>query len=457
MKLIIKNRYKHKQQEAVNLVNKLVSTYKLPLLIKAKKPSTEREKSPWLSVREFEQQAKDLVEDLLFNLFIEIRRKWLKQTGEFHKAQDDLFRLNGKIYISPKTGKPLTKKQWNEVVKGLDSAMVRIFKDKPEYLVKRAMLLGKVLQGMDYENRQREKFGNLTLPFTIAKTEPWQNAYTFAEQNAAELIQDIQSTTRKRITQSILTSIKNKETTRQLETRLFDKLADTNRDWRMIAETEISNSVNNGILLSELEDAEEGEPVFMIGVSAGNACKHCVRLVKGNVVVLLSEPGNEYVKVNGKRYATIWPGKDNYGYKANNYRVAIIIHPNCRCSWTRFYPEMATLLKKSKSYPIGTVREWKGKKYVKTSTGWKPQKSVNKKEFHDFMQAQRQEMEKYRHPKSGEDLGEASYFDWIKENSKEFRERWVESHGMAEVKQHLVKSTDLLLQQLVVYKLGVKL
>lgn len=297
------------------------------------------EQSPWLAHKQYEASVTDPVSDLILKLFLDIRRIWLKQPGEFQKAES-LFKLNGKIFINPKTGKPLTMQQWKEILKTLDKAMLYIFKDKEEALVKKAILLGKILDGMDEDQRMREEYGQLDFSESLPHSDPWNEALTFGEQNSAEYIVALRKKARKDIAVTINDAIKNHKTTRQLEMELFDKFGDLNRDWRRIASTEIANNVNNGILLSEEETRVGGEPIFMKGISMENACKYCVALVKDKVVVLTKGPvKGGSVKIDGKKYIAIWPGKTNYGRDTQHYIATTPIHPNCRCSWTRWYPE----------------------------------------------------------------------------------------------------------------------
>lgn len=321
------------------------------------------ETSPWKAHRQLEGVALDTVSSRLLSLFLEIRKQWLHQKSEFHKASGtELFRLNGRIYINPSTGKPLTQKQWGEVLKSLDSSLRAIFKDQPDILVKRALLLGKILRGMEYESRKETDLSSIPASqFQYPKDPEWENARTFAEQHAAELITDIQSDARKKISTTILDSIKGKQTVRQLETALFDKFADLNRDWRMIAETEMATNVNAGILIAESQDREPGETVYMIGVTAGDACPDCVRLIKNKIVVLSDEPvASGRKKIDGEEYEVIWAGKNNIGRKSGAYWACTPLHPHCRCSWTRYYPEMKDLLGLGKA-----IEHFEKSKYIK--------------------------------------------------------------------------------------------
>lgn len=310
------------------------------------KSTIPHETSPWKAHRQFEELVVTTVSDRLLELFLLIRKQWLHVKTEFRKAAGEpLFRINGRIFINPKTGKPLTKEQWDEIVQTLDKALVQVFRDQPEVLARRALLLGKILQGMDYESRKETSLDTLPLTQPLPKDAAWQRAYTFGKQHAAEYIVYLSSKGRKQIATTILNAIHNRHTTRQLELALFDTFAALNRDWRMIAETEIAMNVNAGLLLAEFEDRREGETVFMIGVSAPDACPICKRLIDKKVVVLTEEPtpGGK-VRVGKEVYDAVWPGKTNVGRKGDDLWPCVPLHPHCRCSWTRYYPEMKELL-----------------------------------------------------------------------------------------------------------------
>jgi mannose-6-phosphate isomerase-like protein (cupin superfamily) len=333
-------------------------------------PSRQHEQSPWQAHRDYEAMVVKVVSDRLLELFLAIRRQWLHLPGEFRKASgEELFRLNGRIFISPKTGRPLTAKQWKEVMQSLDAGLRAMFRDQPDILVKRAMLLGKVLQGMDYESRRTARLSDVRPVGGLPDNPAWRYAERLSRQNAAALLVGLQDDARKGISTTIVRAIRDKKTPRQLELDLFDKFADLNRDWRRIAETEIAENLTSGLLLAEEDTREKDETIYMIGISAPGACKECERLIQGKVVVLLKEPNSGKIKVKGEEYDTIWPGKSNVGRKAGAYWPCVPLHPHCRCSWTRFYLEMRELLGIGKSMhdldevlmKAKYIKRWRGK------------------------------------------------------------------------------------------------
>ena len=136
---------------------------------------------------------------------------------------------------------------------------------------------------------------------------------------------------RDRIHDVIQTAIRNRVSGNKLQSKLFDTFGSWNRDWRRIAETEISAAQNNGMFQTMLEDNGD-EPTFLKGVSALDACQACQRLINNKIFVLLSSPpesGGDQVTVNGETYTAIWVGKSNYGRNRANWWAAFPVHPHC--------------------------------------------------------------------------------------------------------------------------------
>jgi len=431
-------------------VLKKASKLQLPNSSKKKESISQREESPWKAAREYEERVKTETTDKLLKLFLSIRKIWLQLPGEFKKAADSdkLFRLNGKIYINPSTGKPLTEKQWDQVVQSIDKAFVLLFKDAPDRLVNKAMMLGKILQGMDYDNRIKTELNQVEwlkkkdLP---ADNQQWINASLFAKQHAGELISGLQSTSRKRITTTILDAIQNKKTSRQLERDLFDNFSDINRDWRRIAETELSDNLTNGLLLSEIQDKKENEVVYMVGLSAGNACKHCKALIDGQVVVLSDEPvSGGTIKIDGKEFPVIWPGKSNSSRGTGDYWPTIPLHPHCRCSWTRYYPEMAKIVLKK---GIEMEKKILIKKSPTTDTRTCDWSQVSKEELyqsslqhiHDVMKGLQYFQNRLKEVAENHDCTKLTYLDEFHNDFKTgFKEKdWYEKIHIKKERHHL--------------------
>lgn len=302
----------------------------------------QAEISPFKSVRDLEDLSKETIESYLIRLYNAMVEKWF----DVSKAKKDPFVLNGRIFINPKTGKPLTKGQWDIIKKDVLAAFDYIYANEEERIATHALSLGKVLKGMSIQDSIDLGYKSLQAQVddTMKKlTGPlWRNQVTFAQQHAAELIVNLKQNQYKKIHDTILTGIQNRQSHRELTSNLFDRFGEMNRDWRRIAETEIGNSMNNGQLITEIERARPEERLFMRGVSASGACPWCRQKVDGQIVALLQEPpdgGGDQVVIDGQSYTAIWPGKDNYGRPRRDWWVAAgTQHPHCRCTWVKYVP-----------------------------------------------------------------------------------------------------------------------
>jgi hypothetical protein len=303
-----------------------------------------QEQSPYQAIRDLEEQLLDEVDEGLYDLFSSMSSRWLR--SPLQKALPSAeFKLNGRVYINPKTGKPLTKKEWDIISRDVEKALGIVFQNAQELLVYKAMALGKILQSYDIPS-SAPPLSSIVLSKLI-DDDAMKDAYAFAKQHAAEHIASLKANARKRIATTIIDAQRNRLGPRQLEARLLDQFASLNRDWRMVAQTELITNANNGAILSALNGAKRGktgEPVLMIGISAPNACSWCASHVRGKVVVVLASPPRrgDQVTISGKRYTAIWPGKSNVGRSKDEWWLSTgAQHPHCRCSWNRFLPEVS--------------------------------------------------------------------------------------------------------------------
>ncbi len=107
----------------------------------------------------------------------------------------------------------------------------------------------------------------------------------------------------------------------KLRQQLFDEFGGLNRDWRRISVTELAESINTGYLTT----LSEGD--YVVGQSAVDPCVKCKELVAGKVYQFTKEPGNPDKQ--------IWVGKNNVGKRRRDWKAAVIMHPHCRCRWSR--------------------------------------------------------------------------------------------------------------------------
>lgn len=301
----------------------------------------QKEISPFRAVREAEAYSKDRVESHLLKLFNTISARWIG----IEKASTDPFLLNNRIFIDPKSGKPLTKGQWKIIKRDILKVLNYIYAPEEERIATQALAMGKVLKGMSINDSLYSGYLSIqdAIDDTMNKLKGplWRNTVTFAQQHAGELITNLTQNQYRKIHDTLQNGIENRINHRELRENLFDKFGEMNRDWRRIAETEIGTSMNNGQLITEMERAKPGETIFMKGISSSEACPFCLSMVNNQIVVLLPEPPvtDDQVMVNGEMYTAIWPGKNNYGRRRANWWVSAgTNHPFCRCTWVKHIP-----------------------------------------------------------------------------------------------------------------------
>jgi len=292
------------------------------------------EVSPFRAVRELQKLSKDRVEGLLLQLFETICGTWIAVSKA--KAPSP-FLLNGRIFINPKSGKPLSNADWMIIKRDILKAFNFIYSGEDERIALHALSLGKIIKGLPLDKQLMAAYKSLKPAVNAAMatlTGPeWVNTVAFAQQEAGAMIVELTQTQFKAIHDTLQSAIKLRYDHRQLEESLYERFGNMNRDWRRIADTEIGNATNNGQLITELErKTDRDEVIYMKGISSGSACPWCRQEVNGKIVVLLSDPlsGMDSVDIGGVPYTAIWPGKTNFGRKRANWWVSAgTQHPHC--------------------------------------------------------------------------------------------------------------------------------
>ena len=318
--------------------DKAVESLAKSLGIKRFKEESEHEHSettPYKSLEQLIEETFDAVQKRTYRFYQEIVDQWCKRT--MSKAKDGrILKLNNKIYLNPKTGKPITIKEWNIIKQDIKNLTDWIFSDYDESLVKRAVALGRILQKFEtVDERIDADIEDLdidTVISSITRDDVYRNVIDYGLVHTGELIVDMKNNVRKKVIQVILDAYNNKLTNKQLTSSLFDKFAELNRDWRLIVETETSINFGNGYILAELEGKPDDEKyVFVEGISGANACKFCASQYDGQTFVLLSGPpkgGGDEIEIEGDTYIAIWPNKRNLGPRVT-WRPCVINHPSC--------------------------------------------------------------------------------------------------------------------------------
>jgi hypothetical protein len=219
-----------------------------------------------------------------------------------------------------------------------------------EWLAARAGMMGKVQANMAAEPTSAEADKILAaLPVTVAGakhqfdlTDVHQKVLEYGKARAAENVRAITEEVRHGLRNAVLQHISDQETSPggpSLQTKLQDKFATLNRDWRRIAVTEAGECHLQGYIAS----LAHGTKVKRVEQYA-NACSFC-RKIDQKVVEVVAADAPEKDPDN-----QIWVGKTNIGRSASpRKRVggnlverspeemwwipAGVAHPHCRGRW----------------------------------------------------------------------------------------------------------------------------
>ncbi len=310
--------------------------------------ANKKELSPYKSINDhidsLEKYAKESTK-LLLNSVCSVLELKLKKAHP-----DGPLIFGGKIIYNPRTGKPIKNKEWDR----LEEAIRKFLKIEKKQVVKRASKdsywLGSILKRMSLEKRKKTPLSSIDLSkpdFAAVGFKDYdQDLINVSERLSGIYIQGVNDKTRNKLQSIIAEGTKQKKYPHQVFQDLWDQEEDINRDWDRVTRTESAYNINNGYLITTLRTSDE-EHVFMKGLSAPGACPYCNRMIKDQIVVLLSEPPKtgETVVIKGKKYIAIWPGKSNYGRNPKNYWTVNPMHPYCRCNWTEWYLELEKYLK----------------------------------------------------------------------------------------------------------------
>lgn len=278
----------------------------------------------------------------------------------------------GKVLYSPESGEPITQKEWDFFVKNLEKFLNRNISNAAEKIVLDSKALGHILDRMLKTNTldaikklrlEDLKLGGKSFDWISDSVKNMKNALgesltrqeqariQVIQQSAAEKITKITNDLKSDVKQILIDGVADHKSKSQVSQALFDKMVGHNRDFQRIADTEIQRTFNNSFIREEVHNAKEGEKVYFerVEVIDGNTCPYCKK-INGKIAVW-----SETSLVSGAikdEYAdlAIWEGKEWNGKKLERIADAPIsvVHPYCRGTWIRCYPELDGIEKKGK-------------------------------------------------------------------------------------------------------------
>mgnify|MGYP002856282109 CR=1 FL=1 len=295
----------------------------------------------------------------------------------------------GKVLYSPESGEPITQKEWDFFVKNLEKFLNRNVSNAAERIVLDSKALGHILDRMlktntleniKKQNLESLKYNGKTFDWISDSVKNMKNALgesltrqetariAVIQQSAAEKITKITDGMKSDVKQILIDGVVDHKSKSQVSQALFDKMVGHNRDFQRIADTEIQRTFNNSFIREEVYNAAEGEKVYFerVEVVDGNTCPYC-RKINGKIAVWSDTPLASGAVKDEYADLAIWEGKEWDGKKLERIADAPIsvVHPYCRGTWIRCYPELDGKKKKAVQKSLETETLEKAHKYIR--------------------------------------------------------------------------------------------
>ena len=262
----------------------------------------------------------------------------------------------GKILYNPSTGLPIKESEWKMFVVELEKYLNRNYAGIGEKIVLSAESLGIILDRLSKTNSLEavrkmslsdikakrydvdwigDSIKNMKDKFGDVISRERQARIQIAVDSAAQRVTRVSDDIRNNIQQIIIDGIRDKQSKSVVAQNLFDKCASLNRDMQRIADSEVQMAANSAYIQEEVYNSEPNSKVYFkrFEMMDDNTCKQCKKL-NGTIVLWSDVPlPNERIKDPYAKYA-IWDGKNEGDCPVG------IVHPWCRGSWIRYYPEV---------------------------------------------------------------------------------------------------------------------
>ncbi|GHT86111.1 hypothetical protein FACS1894137_11260 [Spirochaetia bacterium] len=271
-------------------------------------------------------------------------------------SKADVLKYQGKIIYNPETGAPIKQSEWDGFVKVLDKFLNRKLQGADRIILD-SKALGRILGRMLKYNHLKDitdaplstvKYHGKTFDWIADSVKNMRTALgedltrgemariQVLQNSAAQRITKVADNMKADIKQILIDGVKGRKSKGQISQDIFDRMTGHNRDFQMIADTEVQNALNNSYLLDEVHHSEDGEKVYFqrVEVIDGNTCKFCKKM--HGVIVLWSDHPltNDQINDPIAKFA-IWDGKDWGGQK--EFVANGAFHPYCRGIWVRYY------------------------------------------------------------------------------------------------------------------------
>ena len=293
-------------------------------------------------------------------------------------------------------GEPFTEEELENLQKVLSKALT-VPESKVKELILKAALVGKIT-GIRKVGK-RIKIDLSKLPKTIRDalktaglTVQEVRSIQFAQELAAINVTSVQERTESSIKRMVVQAQFNRTHPRQLAQKMFREISDDkgalNRDWERVAITEMNRASSDGFIANQ----PDGE--YVVGNAHDDACSYCHTMINSKVYRVNHDGGQdydhlppdseEYKKLNKQWDQEIWVGKSNMKRSFSKRKrtpkglipreqhelakPVIPLHPNCRCTYTPFMPDMAYIKDGKVKFVLGDKDEKDRVKWVKKNS-----------------------------------------------------------------------------------------
>lgn len=262
----------------------------------------------------------------------------------------------GKILYNPETGLPIKESEWKKFIVELEKFLNRNYSGVGEKIVLSAESLGIILDRLSKTNSLEairkmplstlkakrydvdwisDSIQNMKDKFGDVISRERQGRIQIAMDSAAQRVTRVKDDMRNNIQQIIIDGIRDKQSKSVVAQNLFDKCASLNRDMQRIADSEVQMAANSAYCKEEVYNSKPDEKVYFkrFEMMDDNTCKQCKKL-NGTIVLWSDVPlPDEHIRDPYAKYA-IWEGKNEGSCPIG------IVHPYCRGSWIRYYPDI---------------------------------------------------------------------------------------------------------------------
>lgn len=355
---------KNRKQKFFSTVEQLSKALNIPVTIRQRQNKEKEEGFRFKVQEDFVEHWTTFFGKIIDQVYMYVcKYLGLPVVKTFRKSIEDIepIKINGKVIFSPETGEPITRAQFQKMVKTIENYLKKYLNAKERKIAIDSVLIGKALsrllatsteeavkQAMLKDIRYRgysfdqfpKKWKEYEEMFNPSQYELTQ--LKIIEDSIGEKITGINQSMLQKVKDVYFNGVRNKWSKQRIAQELFDKCGEMNRDIRRIVEYESLYLQTQAYLWEEKANSSEGEKLYFVRdeVLDGVTCSFC-RKIKGTIALYVDHPLEDEKIDDPIAKVAIWDGKTNIGRDPDDWWVPMgPAHPHCRGGWSRYYPEL---------------------------------------------------------------------------------------------------------------------